>query len=174
MLSELRSLLFVGLAACVAQPYENRPQQNRSAPRIDDAGQVEARAGAKPLFVTPASATDSVAALVRRHRPEADAGPLVVYVGAAWCEPCQRFHEAVVRGDLDDELAGVRFLEFDADVDGSRLAEGGYGGRLIPRFVVPDAGGRASDKRIEGGIKGDGAVAHILGRLRELLGRRGG
>lgn len=94
---------------------------------------------------------------------------LVVYVGATWCEPCQAFHQAVERGELDEALAGVRFLEFDSDHDGGRLETAGYGGRLIPRFVVPLADGRGSKDRIEGGIKGDGAVAHIMRRLGPLL-----
>lgn len=94
---------------------------------------------------------------------------LVVYVGATWCEPCQAFHHAVERGELDEALVGVRFLEFDSDRDGGRLEAAGYGGRLIPRFVVPQADGRGSADRIEGGIKGDGAVAHIMRRLGPLL-----
>ena len=92
-----------------------------------------------------------------------------MYVGATWCEPCMRFHEAVEQGKLDRELAGVRFIEFDADRDKPRLAEAGYTSQLIPLFVIPQSDGRASDQRIEGGIKGDGAVTHILGRLQPLL-----
>lgn len=94
---------------------------------------------------------------------------LVVYVGATWCEPCQAFHHAVERGELDEALLGVRFLEFDSDHDGGRLQAAGYGGRLIPRFVLPDAQGRGSQERIEGGIKGNGAVEHIMRRLGPLL-----
>jgi thiol-disulfide isomerase/thioredoxin len=99
---------------------------------------------------------------------------LVVYVGASWCEPCEAFHLAVERGELDQALAGVRFLEFDADRDGARLEAAGYGGRLIPRFVLPGADGHGSAQRMEGGIKGEGAVHNIMGRLGPLLaGTRG-
>lgn len=96
---------------------------------------------------------------------------VVVYVGATWCEPCQAFHGAVERGELDEALAGVRFVELDSDHDGARLQAAGYGGRLIPRFVLPDAQGRGSEQRIEGGIKGSGAVANIMERLGPLLAR---
>lgn len=94
---------------------------------------------------------------------------LVVYVGATWCEPCQAFHEAVERGELDGALAGVRLLEFDSDRDGERLRSAGYGGRYIPRFVLPQADGRGGGQRMEGGIKGAGAVANIMERLGPLL-----
>jgi hypothetical protein len=40
---------------------------------------------------------------------------------------------------------------------------------LIPLFVVPDASGRASDKRFEGSVKGDRAVSNIAPRLRQIL-----
>ena len=96
---------------------------------------------------------------------------LVVYVGATWCEPCQAFHDAVERGELDDALTGVRLLEFDSDRDGARLRDAGYGGRYIPRFVLPNADGRAGEQRMEGGIKGEGAVANIMERLGPLLAR---
>lgn len=94
---------------------------------------------------------------------------LVVYVSAAWCEPCQAFHQAVERGELDEALAGVRFMVFDSDHDGPRLQAAGYGGRYIPRFVLPQADGRGSPRRMEGGIKGEGAVANLMERLQPLL-----
>lgn len=127
----------------------------------------------RPQFV-PAGAGD-VEAVVREALAAATAEQrrLVVYVGASWCEPCEAFHAAVERGELDEALAGVRFLDFDSDRDGARLSAAGYGGRLIPRFVVPEPDGRGSDRRMEGGIKGSGAVQHIMGRLGPLLAARG-
>jgi len=95
---------------------------------------------------------------------------IVVYVGASWCGPCQEFHAALERGELDDELAGVKFLEYDADVDNERLENAGYGGRMIPRFALPGPDGRFAGKKIEGGIKGEGVVKHIMDRLLPLLG----
>jgi thiol-disulfide isomerase/thioredoxin len=118
-------------------------------------------AGAGELDVVVRQALTAAAAEGRR---------VVVYVGASWCEPCQAFHQAVERGELDEALAGVRFLELDSDHDGARLEAAGYGGRLIPRFVVPGADGRGSAQRMEGGIKGDGAVRNIMERLGPLLG----
>lgn len=125
--------------------------------------------GTRPEFV-PAGAGE-LDTVVRQALTAATAEQrrLMVYVGATWCEPCQAFHHAVERGELDDALAGVRFLELDSDHDGGRLQAAGYGGRLIPRFVVPLTDGRGSEDRIEGGIKGDGAVAHIMRRLGPLL-----
>lgn len=126
---------------------------------------------AKPDFVK--AGPGSVVEVVRAQMSEASDREVLIYVGATWCEPCQRFHEAVEKGKLDDKLAGVRFVEFDSDVDKGRLVDAGYGGAMIPRFVVPNDDGSASDKRIEGGVKGDGAVENIMGRLAPLLRRRG-
>lgn len=103
------------------------------------------------------------------HTAQQQERQLVVYVGATWCEPCQAFHDAVERGELDQALAGVRFVEFDSDQDGQRLQAAGYAGRYIPRFVVPQPDGRAGDQRMEGGIKGPGAVDNIMERLGPLL-----
>jgi hypothetical protein len=96
---------------------------------------------------------------------------LVVYVGATWCEPCQRFHQAAARGELDASFPDLTLVEFDQDADGARLAAAGYVSRYIPLFALPSGDGRASGQQIEGGIKGEGAVANIVPRLRELLAR---
>ncbi len=102
-------------------------------------------------------------------RTEIDGRRLVIYVGATWCEPCRRFHDAVAAGELDQELGGLRFLEFDFDVDGERLAAAGYAGRYLPLFVVPGPDGRATDRSHSGGVKGPGAVEFILPRLKRIL-----
>ena len=98
--------------------------------------------------------------------------PVLVYVGAPWCEPCRHFHEAVVAHQLDALLSGARIIEFDLDVDRAPLEHGGYKSQLIPLFVVPRADGTASDARMEGSIKGESAVAQNLSpRLKALLER---
>jgi len=94
---------------------------------------------------------------------------LVVYVGATWCEPCQHFHQAAARGDLDAAFPRMTLLEFDLDRDRERLAAAGYVSKYIPLFALPGPDGAASGKHIEGGIKGDGAVANLSGRLEEML-----
>jgi hypothetical protein len=96
---------------------------------------------------------------------------VLVYEGASWCEPCKHFHEAANAGMLDAAFPSLTLLEFDADRDGGRLALAGYTTKLIPLFALPDDDGRASGKQIEGGVKGDGAVDEIAGRLAALLGR---
>jgi hypothetical protein len=96
---------------------------------------------------------------------------VVVYVGATWCEPCQRFHRAVEQGDLAnvDALSRVTFLNFDIDRDRERLEDAGYRSKYIPLFAMPAADGLTSGKQVEGGIKGDGAVAYMVPRLTSLL-----
>lgn len=104
-----------------------------------------------------------------RQKAAADGRDLVVYVGAKWCEPCQRFHQAAQRGELDDEFPALTILEFDLDEDRERINAAGYMSKLIPLFVLPGEDGRGSDRRFEGGVKGDRAVANITPRLRKLL-----
>lgn len=94
---------------------------------------------------------------------------VLVYVGATWCEPCQRFHHAAERGELDAALEPITLVEFDLDRDADRLHAAGYQSQYIPLFAVPLPDGRSSGKQIEGSIKGEGAVAQILPRLRALL-----
>ncbi len=127
----------------------------------------------KPEWVPiPPDASDG-AELVRAEltRAESDGRKLVVYVGASWCEPCQHFHQAVERGELDAELAGVRILDFDHDRHGDLLERAGCTSKMLPLFARPAADGRCGPARTEGGIKGPRAVEHILPRLREILAR---
>lgn len=136
------------------------------------AGKVEAvaaasgKATARPVFI-PAQEGD-VAARVLDELGRGE-GPLVVYVGAPWCEPCVAFHDAAVAGQFDATLAGVRFLEFNLDRDKDRLAAAGYTSRYIPLFALPAPDGRASGTQAEGGIKGPGAAQYVAGRLVPLL-----
>jgi thiol:disulfide interchange protein len=114
--------------------------------------------------LAPAIARERAAAIANHAR-------LLVYVGASWCEPCRRFHDALASGQLDSALRGVRFLEFDHDQAKDALARAGYHSQLIPLFALPRADGTASEQRMEGSIKGESAVAaNLLPRLRELLG----
>ncbi len=102
-------------------------------------------------------------------RAKADGKRLLVYVGAPWCEPCTRFHEAVLKGELDQAFGDVRFLEYDLDEDKDNLAKAGYASKMIPLFAVPRADGTGSGEQIEGSIKGSGAVDNISPRLQALI-----
>ena len=115
--------------------------------------------------------TGDVPTIVRAEREKAaqDGRQLLVYVGATWCEPCQRFHHAAQRGDLDGDFPDLTILEFDLDEDRDRVRDAGYSSKLIPLFVLPGPDGRASRRRFEGGPKGDRAVTEISARLRRLL-----
>lgn len=115
-----------------------------------------------------------VALLARSERARrlADARRLVVYVGATWCEPCQKFHHAIERGELDGTFPDLTLLEFDLDKDHERLDKAGYVSRYIPLFALPKEDGTASGKQIEGGIKGDGAVDFISAKLKAFLAQK--
>jgi len=95
---------------------------------------------------------------------------VLVYVGASWCEPCQRFHEAVEKGELNGTLNGLRFLEFDQDQDAAALKAAGYVYQYIPVLALPDPDGRNHGKMISGSIKGPRAVQeNLVPRLQALL-----
>jgi thiol-disulfide isomerase/thioredoxin len=132
-----------------------------------------APAATRRVRMVAAERDGDVAAMVRVAAAEATrAGRrLVVYVGASWCEPCQRFHDAAARGDLDTQFGDVTLLEFDLDRDGERLSAAGYGSQYIPLFALPAPNGTASGEQIEGAIKGEGAVGFVVPRLAKLLAR---
>lgn len=165
------------IGGCPSDPYQ-APQTGNAAAAdaAKDPGDPATPKSAAtddrpPTFVAagPGAAHEVVREAVRAAK--ADGVTPVVYVGATWCEPCTEFHHAVEAGRLDEALANVRFLEFDSDRDGTRLDAAGYSGRLIPRFVIPGIDGRATASKIEGGIKGPGAVDDIMARLGPLLSR---
>jgi hypothetical protein len=126
--------------------------------------------------LTPGPAAGPIEPAVREElaRAVAEKRKLIVYVGASWCEPCQRFHHAAEEGQLDATFPDLTLLEFDLDRDLERLTTAGYTSKYIPLFAVPAKDGRASGKQIEGGIKGEGAVAYITPRLQELLAKQVG
>jgi hypothetical protein len=121
--------------------------------------------------MTPAPSDGDVEPIVREElaRAAVDKRRLVVYVGASWCEPCQRFHGAAQSGQLDTMFPDLTLLEFDLDRDGKRLTSAGYVSKFIPLFALPAADGRASGKQVDGGIKGEGAIAYMTTRLQALL-----
>jgi thiol:disulfide interchange protein len=121
--------------------------------------------------VIAAPAAGDVRPIVRAALAEASRGArtLLVYVGAAWCEPCQRFHHAAESGALDATFPDVTLLEFDLDRDGERLQSAGYASKYIPLFAVPAPDGSASGRQVEGAIKGEGAVGFLVPRVRALL-----
>jgi hypothetical protein len=126
---------------------------------------------ARGVRIVHAGAGSDAARVVReeRERARSDGRDLVVYVGAKWCEPCQVFHKAAQKGDLDGDFPDLTLLEFDLDEDRDRLTPAGYVGEFIPLFAMPGADGRASSRKFEGSVKGDGAIANIAPRLRKLL-----
>lgn len=70
---------------------------------------------------------------------------LVVYVGASWCPPCKRFHDAIKSHSLDDKLAGFDFLYLDMDVVKDKIVETGYASKYIPFFALPKADGKRGE-----------------------------
>lgn len=168
----LALLAIVGVVGCDRAPPE--PQKDPEAkPVASSAVPAVPAIVARGVRIEKAKAAADAASLVKTEREAARAlgRDLVVYVGAPWCEPCQRFHKAAQAGELDDAFPTLTLLEFDLDVDRDRLVAAGYQSTYIPLFVVPGEDGRATPKRFEGSEKGEGAVAKITPRLRTLLAR---
>jgi len=107
--------------------------------------------------------------LAARSAARAHGRAMMVYIGATWCEPCQHFHQAAERGELDDTFPTLSLLVFDADNDSQRLRAAGYAPGYIPYFGVPGDDGRGTSNATEGGIKGPHAVDHIVPRLAPLV-----
>ncbi|HEY8042578.1 MAG TPA: thioredoxin family protein [Polyangiaceae bacterium] len=162
------ALALSGVLALAAGACDNKAPSDVGP---DPGARAAPAAPAGKMRVTPAPATGDVQDLVRDAlaRATTERRRVVVYVGATWCEPCKRFHHAAEAGELDATFPDVTLLEFDLDRDNERLALAGYVSRLIPLFALPATDGRASGQQVEGGIKGDGAVAYMAPRLKSLL-----
>jgi thiol-disulfide isomerase/thioredoxin len=146
--------------------------QHDAAPERSASSAPPARAlGGDRVRIWAAPASGGIADAVRDALGRSAGGRrrLVVYVGAKWCEPCRRVHEAIERGELDARLSHLDLLEYDLDRDRERLAAAGYASQYIPLFALPSPEGTASGKQIEGAIKGEGAVTFIVPRLEGLL-----
>lgn len=113
--------------------------------------EVAARLGGKVEIVETPATGDLVAYVAGEvKRGEADHVPVLVYVGATWCEPCKELHEAATAGKLDATLGPLRLLEFDLDRDGTWLEGAGYKSQLVPLIAKPLPDGKASGKQIAG------------------------
>jgi hypothetical protein len=154
------ALALVSLCACDDQPAQQQATTG-------------AAKGPSSVDIVEAPMGDEAASdIIKRElkRAEQEDRTLLVYVGAAWCEPCTRFHNAAKAGQLDARFPTLRLLEFDRDQDEKRLGAAGCLTRVIPLFAAPTQEGRCSeDKRMMGSIKGPGAVGNIAPRLNELL-----
>ena len=128
-----------------------------------------ARPANAPKFVDAPAAGEVPDVVIAQQALMQEQGHLLVYVGATWCEPCQRFHEAVNAGKLDSDLPGFTFLAFDMDRDRERLVRAAYTSHFIPLFVIPGADGRSSGKQIEGSVVGPGSPQQITPRLLALV-----
>lgn len=154
------TLVFLALSSLAG--CETDAPTPRKEPPPAPAAQVE--------LVEAEATTDAVSVIAREAaRAQKDGRKLIVYVGAPWCEPCVRFHKAAAAGELDAKFPDLRLLEFDHDRHEAALTAAGCVSRLIPLFARPSPDGRCSEQRMEGSIKGEGAVAEISPRLAELL-----
>jgi len=142
---------------------------NGNANGAGGGGAAAPGAGRGLRFILPPAGAE-VASAVVSERTRSPGRAVLVYAGATWCEPCQRFHEAAGRGELDSDLPNVTLIELDADRDRDRLRAAGYAPAYIPMFALPGPDGRASGKQIEGSVKGGEAVREITPRLKQLLG----
>jgi thiol:disulfide interchange protein len=163
--SRSRGGIAVAVAALLASGCRADPPIQREEPA--------AKAAPAPVEIVKTTGQD-VAETVRREvvRARADKREVIVYVGAAWCEPCQYFHNAAAAGELDAAFPGLRLVEFDLDRDREALARAGYASQMIPLFALPREDGSGSGEQIEGSIKGPGAVPQITPRLTALLSKR--
>lgn len=163
------SLIVAGLAAC------SHPSNKHSQEKVSQAASTPSANGANappPSFLRYPRQGSAIEPWIQEQVELAEAAKLrvLVYVGASWCEPCQRFHQAVEHGELNGTLNGLRFLEFDQDQDATALKAAGYIYQYIPVLALPDPDGRNHGKMISGSIKGAHAVKeNLVPRLQALL-----
>lgn len=136
------------------------------APVAAAASTPEASAPRARVRVVEAAEDADALSLVRSKRLEAkaEARVLVVYVSATWCEPCKRLKAELESGRLDERLANVTLLAFDADRDSDRLGAAGYSYRFVPFVALPGVDGRPVDAQQATG-RGSEAWRELLGKL---------
>jgi hypothetical protein len=177
--------VFLSLAAC-----ERIPDSVREAARSDAAPLIAAdtahprpeaaaatappaKGGGKVEWVDAPIPTTDAAAVIRREvaRAKASGRSVIVEIGASYCEPCQRFHAAATRGELDAAFPTLTVVSFSLDDEQTReaVAIAGYASSLIPLFALPKDDGTASGKQIQGSVHGTGSVDEITPRLRTLI-----
>jgi hypothetical protein len=169
-----RIVLLAFIVACrTSESIESDPAPQKPAPIASAAtaeGTMAIGVKATGIELVPAPPGD-VSQIVKAARTQARAHhrALMVYIGAVWCEPCQRFHKAAEAGQLDAKFPNLTLLVFDLDADGQRLKHAQYGPGYVPYFGVPGEDGHGTSNAMEGSIKGEGAVENISPRLVELV-----
>jgi thiol-disulfide isomerase/thioredoxin len=166
----LIAALLVDCSRPTTKPRNERTVAAPSAPNAPSA--PDAPNAPPPAFLHYPRQGNAIEPWVQEQVELAEAAHLrvLVYVGASWCEPCQRFHRAVEHGELNGTLNGLRFLEFDQDQDAAALKTAGYVYQYIPVLALPDPDGRNHGKMISGSIKGPKAVQeNLVPRLQALL-----
>jgi thiol-disulfide isomerase/thioredoxin len=156
-----------GALGCRDEPSASR--EVVQAPTMAEAGRTLSGDGVEiviaPADVSPASAW------IRAQVAEAEGAgrqPLV-YVGATWCEPCQRLRAEVHRGGLDAHFPKLRLLAFDADTHAVELTRAGCATTGIPAFIRPVRRGRCSASRFMGVAEGKDVSEYVTPRLDKLL-----
>ncbi|HEX7451188.1 MAG TPA: thioredoxin family protein [Polyangiaceae bacterium] len=172
--SGLIPALLLSLAAC-SHSTQHRASKASVGPS-ESAAPTDSTGGTAslqpPSFLRYPGQAGAIEPWVQQQVELADAAHLhvLVYVGASWCEPCQHFHQAVERGELNGSLNGLRFLEFDQDRDASALKVAGYLYQYIPVLALPDPDGRNHGRMISGSINGPRAIQeNLVPRLQALL-----
>lgn len=165
MLRRLATLLALASIACDAPSAVRELTPSASTP-----GSATS-ASSRPLLVAAPTSLPDGRAFVREQAAAHPDRRVFVYVGATWCEPCVRFHDAVVRGELDRDLPNTLFVELDLDQHEQALGPNDLAceGKLVPRFARAEPDGSCGPRRAEGAIKGEGAVGVIVPRLKALL-----
>jgi hypothetical protein len=173
-LSIVISLLAAALTSCSHSANEHGKEKSSTSTASRVSG-TSADQAPPPGFLRYPGKGGAIEPWIQEQVELAEAAKLrvLVYVGASWCEPCQRFHRAVEHGELNGTLNGLRFLEFDQDQDAAALKTAGYIYEYIPVLALPDPDGRNHGKMISGSLKGPRAVKEdLVPRLQALLNGR--
>lgn len=161
----------IGLSLVVLAACDTPAPATKESATPETSGGVAAAVPQKVEWVkVPAGSEPTAWVKQELARAKADQKKLVLYVGAKWCEPCNHFHEATDRGELDAEFPDLRLVSFDHDDEAATIAALGCESQYIPMFSVPDAEGHCTRRQIQGGIKGAGTVAFLSKKLRNLIG----
>ncbi len=93
----------------------------------------------------------------------------VLYVHAAWCEPCLLLQGSLDTPLMKDAFAGIQLSMVDYDRYDPWLAESGFVANSIPKFFELDHRGRPTGRVIDGGAWDDNVPALMAPPLKRFF-----
>jgi hypothetical protein len=150
------ALCLVTLAAvgCQSRPSPTQPPAGARGFELDEV------APGRPLAVV---LSDGAAkAKAKGLRP-------FLYIGATWCQPCQKLHRSLDDERMVDAFRGTYVIHLDLDAWERELPSVGLRVAQVPVFFQLDAQGKPTGKSLDGGAWNEDVPAEMAPPLKRFF-----